>query len=589
MKYNINLNTLWKLLLENKNQLIGGQLIVLVAILISIPIPLMLPVLVDEVLLEKPDSFVATIDAILGSGNAFYYIGIVALTVIFLRFIHFILTVIITKIFIRLSKEVIYKIRVEIIEYLKTVSMNEYESLGSGAIGANLITDVDTLDKFIIDSASKLLSAILTFFAIAVVLLSIHPVLGLMILIFQPLIMLLSKKIAKNVSKYKKDENQAIENFQEDVGEVLELYGQIKASNKEREFFDRSIGLAKDVKDKSNQYGYKSVATERFSYTLFLVLFEFLRASGLLLVVYSDLSIGMMFAMFGYIWFIITPIQDVLALQYSYASAKGAMERLDKIFELKQEPNGTKELDSKNGIDIKIKNLNFSYTSEKPILQDINMQINSKEKIALIGASGSGKTTLAQILAGFYTKDSGDIYYNDFYIEEIEKSSIRSAIFLVLQMPILFNNTLRFNITMGNDAISDEQIFEALEIAQLKDTVLNMQEGLDTVVGRHGIRLSGGQRQRLSISRMVIANPKVVIFDESTSALDVHVEARIFESLRPILENKTVITIAHRLSTVRNADRVYVLDGGKIVQEGTHDELEEEEGHYIEFVRKQLI
>jgi ATP-binding cassette subfamily C protein len=589
MKYNINLNTLWKLLLENKNQLIGGQLIVLVAILISIPIPLMLPVLVDEVLLEKPDSFVATIDAILGSGNAFYYIGIVALTVIFLRFIHFILTVIITKIFIRLSKEVIYKIRVEIIEYLKTVSMNEYESLGSGAIGANLITDVDTLDKFIIDSASKLLSAILTFFAIAVVLLSIHPVLGLMILIFQPLIMLLSKKIAKNVSKYKKDENQAIENFQEDVGEVLELYGQIKASNKEREFFDRSIGLAKDVKDKSNQYGYKSVATERFSYTLFLVLFEFLRASGLLLVVYSDLSIGMMFAMFGYIWFIITPIQDVLALQYSYASAKGAMERLDKIFELKQEPNGTKELDSKNGIDIKIKNLNFSYTSEKPILQDINMQINSKEKIALIGASGSGKTTLAQILAGFYTKDSGDIYYNDSYIEEIEKSSIRSAIFLVLQMPILFNNTLRFNITMGNDAISDEQIFEALEIAQLKDTVLNMQEGLDTVVGRHGIRLSGGQRQRLSIARMVIANPKVVIFDESTSALDVHVEARIFESLRPILENKTVITIAHRLSTVRNADRVYVLDGGKIVQEGTHDELEEEEGHYIEFVRKQLI
>jgi ATP-binding cassette subfamily C protein len=589
MKYNINLNTLWKLLLENKNQLIGGQLIVLVAILISIPIPLMLPVLVDEVLLEKPDSFVATIDAILGSGNAFYYIGIVALTVIFLRFIHFILTVIITKIFTRLSKEVIYKIRVEIIEYLKTVSMNEYESLGSGAIGANLITDVDTLDKFIIDSASKLLSAILTFFAIAVVLLSIHPVLGLMILIFQPLIMLLSKKIAKNVSKYKKDENQAIENFQEDVGEVLELYGQIKASNKEREFFDRSIGLAKDVKDKSNQYGYKSVATERFSYTLFLVLFEFLRASGLLLVVYSDLSIGMMFAMFGYIWFIITPIQDVLALQYSYASAKGAMERLDKIFELKQEPNGTKELDSKNGIDIKIKNLNFSYTSEKPILQDINMQINSKEKIALIGASGSGKTTLAQILAGFYTKDSGDIYYNDFYIEEIEKSSIRSAIFLVLQMPILFNNTLRFNITMGNDAISDEQIFEALEIAQLKDTVLNMQEGLDTVVGRHGIRLSGGQRQRLSIARMVIANPKVVIFDESTSALDVHVEARIFESLRPILENKTVITIAHRLSTVRNADRVYVLDGGKIVQEGTHDELEEEEGHYIEFVRKQLI
>ncbi|MFY9082241.1 ATP-binding cassette domain-containing protein, partial [Aliarcobacter butzleri] len=135
----------------------------------------------------------------------------------------------------------------------------------------------------------------------------------------------------------------------------------------------------------------------------------------------------------------------------------------------------------------------------------------------------------------------------------------------------------------------DEKIYEALKIAQLYDTVINMSEKLDTIVGKYGIRLSGGQRQRLSISRMIIANPNVIIFDESTSALDVHTETKLFSDLEKFLEDKTVITIAHRLSTVKNASYVYVLEDGKLVQQGTHKELEQKEGHYLEFVKQQLI
>ncbi|MCV6608976.1 MAG: ABC transporter ATP-binding protein/permease [Campylobacterales bacterium] len=574
---------------KQKRPLIIGQFVTLLAILVSIPIPLMLPVLVDEVLLNKPDIFVGTIDTLFGKGSPFYYVAVVTLAVIILRFFYFMMTVVIAKIFTAISKNIIYEIRVKVIEYLKTVSMNEYESLGSGKIGANLITDVNTLDLFIITGSGKLVASALTLLAIGIIMIAIHPVLGLLIITIQPIIMMISKKISKSVTHLKKEENQSIEEFQEDVGEVLELYGQIKASNKEEEFFNRTIKLAKDVKDTSNNYGYKSVAAEKFSFTLFLSVFEILRASGLILVAYSDLSIGMMFAMFGYIWFIMTPIQDLLSMQYSYASAKGAMERLNKIFELGQEPNGEKTLDSKNGININIKDLIFSYNKDKTILSKISMIIPFKEKVALIGASGSGKTTLAQIIAGFYTKDNGDLLFNQIPIENLEKRSIRESIFLVLQMPILFNNTLRFNITMGDESITDEEIYKALEIAQLKDVIEKMSEGLDTVVGRHGIRLSGGQRQRISIARMIIADPKVVIFDESTSALDVHVEAMIFESLKPILKDKTVITIAHRLSTVKNADRVFVLDEGKLVQEGSHKELEDEQGHYLEFVKKQLV
>ena len=584
----ITLKSIFKLILHNKPALIYGQIITIVSILLSVPIPLMLPVMVDEVLLHKPSYSVHTIDYLFGSGNAFYYIAVVTLAVIFLRFIYFVFGVIITKIFTKISKYVTFMIRRRLIEHLKISSMNEYETLGSGAITANLITDVNTLDSFIITSVSRFVASVLTLFAVGVVMIMIDPILGVLILVIQPVIMFISKKMSKQVGRLKKEENEAIEKFQDSVGETLDLYGQIKASNKEEYFFTEAIKQADAIQKTSNEYGYKSVAYEKLSYTVFLVVFELLRASGLLLVAYSDLSIGMMFAMFGYIWFMMTPVQDILSMQYSYSSAMAAIKRLNKILLLKTESSGEKTIDSLH-VDISLKNLNFSYNKEKKILQDISLDIPSGSKIALIGASGSGKTTLAQVISGFYEKESGVLTCNGINIEELDKHSLRQKIFLVLQMPILFNSTLRFNITMGDESISDEEIDKALDIAQLREMIDAMPQGLDTVVGRHGIRLSGGQRQRLSVARMIIANPSVVIFDESTSALDVHTEAKLYTTITPLLKEKTVITIAHRLSTVKNADRIYVLDNGKIVQRGTHKELQEEEGHYMEFIKNQLI
>ncbi|MGB1227221.1 MAG: ABC transporter ATP-binding protein [Poseidonibacter sp.] len=590
MNKHISFKYIFKLLLDNKKHLIIGQIITFIAIFISVPIPLMLPVLVDEVLLNKPDFFVNTINDTLGVGNAFYYIAIVTLAVMLLRLLYFVFTVIITKIFTYISKYVTYKLRVKILTHLKQVNMNEYESLGSGAISSNLVTDINTLDTFIISIASKFIASVLTLLAVAVVIIAIDPILGLMILFIQPIIMIISKKISKKTGVLKKQENQAIEEFQDNVGETLDLFGQIKASNKEEYFFQEAIKKAKKIQITSNEFNYKSVAYERFSFTVFLVAFEIFRSAGLILVEYNSLSIGMMFAMFGYIWFIMTPVQDILSIQYSYASADAAITRINKILDLDIEKNGTEELCVKEKkVNITIEDLSFSYTEEKNILQNISLDIKSGDKVALIGASGSGKTTLAQIISGFYSKKSGDILYNDISIDRLNKQSIRENIFLVLQMPILFNNTLRFNITMGNENISDDEIFKALKIAQLDDVVLKMTEGLETIVGRHGIRLSGGQRQRLSIARMIIANPSVVIFDESTSALDVHTEAKLFNALEEVLKNKTVITIAHRLSTVKNANIIYVLDDGKLVQKGNHKQLEEEEGHYLEFVKNQLI
>lgn len=588
MNNKITIKTIFSLILENKPALIYGQIITLLAILVSVPIPLMLPVMVDEILLDKPGIFVASINTIFGDTSAFNYILIVTLGVVFLRFFYYFLTVILTKVFTKISKYVTFVLREKLINHLKVASMNEYETLGSGAITSNLVTDVNTLDSFIITAVSKLAAAILTLLAVAIVMISIDPILGILILIVQPIIMLLSKKMSSIVGGLKANENASIASFQENVGETLELFGQIKASNQEQYFFSHATELAKDIQTTSNEYSYKNVAYEKLSYTIFLVMFEFIRASGLLLVAYSDLSIGMMFAMFGYIWFIMTPVQDMLSFQYSYSSAVAAIERLNKILALKVEATGS-ELLNANKVDIELKDVSFSYIEGKKTLEDISLQIEAGSKIALIGASGSGKTTLAQVISGFYEKCEGELLYNAIETQQLNKTSLRERVFLVLQMPILFNSTLRFNITMGREDVTDEQIYRALSIAQLDGMLEGMQEKLETIVGHHGIRLSGGQRQRLSIARMIIANPSVVIFDESTSALDVHTEATLQAQLEEILKDKTVITIAHRLSTVKNADTIYVLEEGKIVQSGTHEELEDEEGHYNEFVKRQLI
>jgi ATP-binding cassette subfamily C protein len=576
-----------KILLEQKRAFYLGTVMSIIGICVSIPIPLMLPVMVDEVILEKPASFVATINTLLGSGSAFYYIAIILVTVIILRFIYLLVSVIQTKIFMEISKQITFRMREKLIGHLQKVSMNAYETLGSGAISANLVTDINTLDNFIVNASSKLLASILMLIGVAIVIIFIHPVLGVTILIFQPIVMLLTRKISHSVGTLKKEENASIETFQQDAGETLELFGQIKASNKEHFFFNRLIEHAREIKVTSHRFGYKSLAAERFSYTLFLSSFEIFRAMGLLLVVYSDLSLGMMFAMFGYIWFIMTPIQDILSLQYAYASADAALKRINKIVTLEKEPKGSHDLIKKDkGVDIRLDHLCFSYSSKEQVLASIDMHIPAGENVAIIGSSGSGKTTLAQVIAGFYHKQSGHLYFNDQEIDTLSRQSLRSSVYLVLQMPILFNETLLFNLTMGAD-YEEHEIYEALRIAQMDDFVKATADGLQTIVGRLGVRLSGGQRQRLSIARMILANPDIVIFDESTSALDVHTELKLFEDLQAFLASKTVITIAHRLSTVVNSDRIYVLEGGVIVEQGTPEELESSFGHYHTFLSSQ--
>ncbi len=584
----ISFHLLFRLVLKHKQKLLKANLIALAATLISIPIPLLIPLLIDEVILKEPGVLIKSIAFLFDEFSPLGYIVMTLLITIILRFGFFVASVFAHYAFTEIAQETTFILRKKLLLHLKRVAMHEYETLGSGTVSSKLVSDMQTVESFIGSALSRSIVSVLTLLGVALILLLIEWKLGLLILILHPAVVVATQLISRRVARYKKEENRAIAKFQNALIETLDLFGQIRASSKEKEFIDKSIEDAHALRNETARFGKKSFLAEKFSFTLFLSVFELFRALGLILVLSSDLSIGLMFAVFGYLWFMMTPVQDLLSMQYAYSNAKAALERLNALFELEQEPLYHPSADpfGSKSASIGVEGLNFSYTNGRSVLKNINLHIDAGAKVALIGPSGSGKTTLAKVLCGFYPPKEGELFFNGVSLSDIGLEVLRKNLFVVLQQPILFNDTLRFNLTMG-DAYSEEKILQALNIAQLHHFLEEIPQGLDTVVGKGGVRLSGGQKQRLSIARMILSDPSVVVFDESTSALDVHTESELFEALRDFLHKRTVITIAHRLSTVQNSDYIYVMREGEIVEEGEPGVLMKEEGHYNRFVQAQ--
>ncbi|MDY0403498.1 ABC transporter ATP-binding protein [Sulfurovum sp.] len=564
-----------KELLQHKKTLILGNVIALLSTLLIVMIPLFIPILVDELLLDKPHGYIAWIEANLWESDIKGYIFATLMLILLLRLLSVLLGIWQSKIFVTISKEMTYKMRQALLKHLRHVSLKEYEMMRVGAVTSKLVTDVETIDSFISTTISKLIIASLTLIFSAIVLLWIHWQLALFILITNPLVVFFTAKLSRNIGKLKKEENRAVGVFQDALTETLELFHQIRAANKEAYFFGKAEMKAKELKEHATAYGYRSDAAIKFSYLVFLGGYEIFRAVSILAVAYSDLSVGLMLAIFSYLWVMVTPTQDIINFQYVLSTANAACERINTIFELGQERR-IEEIENPfqgcKTLGIRVRNLSFSYRKEKNILKNIDMDIPAGSKIALVGASGSGKTTLANILVGFYPFEEGKIIYGDIPHTRLQLSTIRENIHLILQHPKLFNDTMRFNLTLGKH-YSDEAIINALRIAQLDTVLAGLENGLETLVGKDGIKLSGGQRQRVAIARMILSDPRVVIFDESTSALDVHTEEKLFEALHEFLREKTVITIAHRLSTIKSAGYIYVLEDGSVVDSGTPKEL----------------
>ncbi len=597
-------NYIYQIALEHKKELVVSHIIAILATIASVPVPLLMPLLVDEVLLNKPGVLIRTINLVSPAGwqIPILYISVILLVSLLLRIIAIIFNIIQARQFSCISKDIVFRIRKNLIGHLQTISMSEYESLGTGTVVTHLVTDLDTIDNFIGNTISKLLVASLTIIGTAVILLWMHWQLGLFILLLNPVVIYFTRIIGSRVKDLKSKENSAYEVFQQSLTETLEAIHQIRASNREKHYCQQLIESARSVKDFSTAFAWKSDAATRISFLVFLFGFDIFRASAMLMVFYSDLSIGQMLAVFGYLWFMMAPVQEILSIQYAFYAAKAALIRINRLNALKQEPHYPhleNPFLNKKTVSIRVDNLHFSYGDDQfagselaftrrvpgrtalheKILNGIQLKIKAGEKVALVGASGGGKSTLIQTLIGLYPSSEGQIYFDDVAIDRIGLEVVRENVVTVLQHPILFNDTIRANLTLGKTA-TDAALWNALEIAQLKDTVQELEKGLDTIVGRQGMRLSGGQRQRMAVARMIVADPKVVILDEATSALDSETEHKLHLALADFLKGRTTIIIAHRLSAVKQADHVYVFEGGKICEQGRHETLLNQKGLY---------
>ncbi|MGH8353331.1 MAG: ABC transporter ATP-binding protein, partial [Pseudomonas sp.] len=522
-----------RLALRHRKALFLANAVAVLATLCSVPIPLLLPLLVDEVLLGQGDAALKVMDRFLPSGwqSAAGYIGLMLALTLLLRGSALVFNVLQARLFARLSKDIVYRIRLRLIERLKRISLGEYESLGGGTVTTHLVTDLDCLDKFVGETLSRFLVAVLTLTGTAAILLWMHWQLALLILLFNPLVIYATVLLGKRVKHLKKLENDSTARFTQALTETLEAIQEIRAGNRQGFFLGR-LGLrAQEVRDYAVASQWKSDASTRASGLLFQFGIDLFRAAAMLTVLFSDLSIGQMLAVLSYLWFMIAPVEQLLSLQYAFYAAGGALQRINELLARADEPQhkgGVDPFKGRETVGLEVRGLRFAYRDE-PVLEGLDLSIGPGEKVAIVGASGGGKSTLVQLLLGLYTAQAGSIRFGGSSLEEIGLETVREHVAVVLQHPALFNDTVRANLCMGRQR-SDEACWRALEIAQLAETIRILPLGLDSVVGRSGVRLSGGQRQRLAIARMVLAEPKVVILDEATSALDAATEYALHQA-----------------------------------------------------------
>ncbi len=374
---------------------------------------------------------------------------------------------------------------------------------------------------------------------------------------------------------------------QEKISRITEILSESFSGIKIIKSFCREEDEASRFRDKNQDYYRELMRSTRIIEATSLIM-EFVGGLGIAFVVWyggslvinNKITPGQFFSFLTAIFMIYTPAKRLVGANNSLQQAKAPLERVDKLLAEEKEQEGRIELKGINK-DIVFEKVSFRYeNTNDDALEDINLGVKKGEIIAFVGRSGAGKTTFVDLISRFYIPTEGAIYIDSTDISDVSLKSLRPLIGIVSQDIILFNDTARANIAYGKKRATEEDIITAAKAAFAHDFILELPQGYDTVIGERGVRLSGGQKQRLSIARAILKNPPILILDEATSSLDTASEMMVQKALEMLMEGRTTFVIAHRLSTVRRADRIIVLDKGRIVESGTHNELLALNGFY---------
>ena len=490
-----------------------------------------------------------------------------------------------------LRNGVVKNIRNDIYEQMIKLSLSFYSEKKRGDIVARISSDVQELDNSFLSIFELIVKDPLMVLFTLISMFLISPKLSLFVIIFIPIcgfvISVVGKSLRRKSLKVQKEQGQFISL----VDETLSGMKILKIFNAEKKFF-------KKFTDSTNRF-YKFSNSVLNRKNLASPLSEFLGISsiagvlwfgGIMVLKENSLDASAFIVYLGLAYNILTPAKSLSRATYKVKKASAAAERIFHIID-----NETMVVEDKNAQNIEsfssgieINNITFSYEDET-IVDGLNLKIPKGKSFALVGQSGSGKSTLANLICRFYDVNSGSINVDGINIKNLKKDALRNLIGLVTQDSILFNDSIKNNLLIAKPEATNEEIIECLKIANAWEFVSKMPEQIDSNIGDSGNKLSGGQKQRLSIARAVLKNPPILVLDEATSALDSESEKLVQNALENLMKNKTSLVIAHRLSTIQKADKIIVLEKGKIIESGVHKELMKNDGIYSNLVKMQSI
>lgn len=512
----------------------------------------------------------------------------ILITMVVVYIIHSICTFLQTKISAVLSQNIVKKMREDLFRHIVNLPVRYLDSNSHGDIMSRMTNDIENISTTVSQSLSSMFSGVLTIIGTVIMMTVLCPQLALLSCVTVILTVIATKFLSKAMKKFFTKRQMLLGNLNGTVEEMVTGYKSVVAYN-------RQENVIKDFNSVSDELTRVGIIAEILGGSMGPVMnvinnisFVIIAAFGGYFAINHIISIGVISAFIVYAKQFGRPIDELAQI---YGQIQTAIAGAERVFAVMDEPledkSGDKNMDKLEGV-IKFKDVNFSYTKDKQVLYDFNLQVKAGQKVALVGSTGSGKTTVVNLLMRFYDVDSGEIFIDDVNIKDIDCATLRKNTAIVLQDTVLFADTIKNNLKYSNEAATDEQMYAAAAMSNCDTMINKMPLKYDTELMAEGENISQGQRQLLSIARAFLAQPKILILDEAISNVDTRTEKHIQDAMLKLMENRTSLIIAHRLSTIHDADIIVVMDEGHIVEAGNHKELLNKMGRYYKLYMTQF-